>query len=167
MRPAATSFQQSSGKSPLPDLGAAPEFADLGPWINSPPLRLAELRGKVVLVDFWTLGCASCVETLPTLSRWHKKYASQGLLIVGVHAPEFSHERDPANVRTAIEKNEILYPVAIDNSFATWKAYENRFWPAFYFIDARGRVRHAHFGDGSYEKNERIIRTLLAEAAAS
>jgi cytochrome c biogenesis protein CcdA/thiol-disulfide isomerase/thioredoxin len=153
--------------SGLPVLGVAPEFVDNQRWFNTPggkPLTLRSLRGRVVLVDFWTYSCINCLRTLPYLTAWDKKYRKDGLTIVGVHSPEFPFEKEASNVEEAIERNGIRYPVAQDNELATWSAYGNQYWPAEYFIDAQGRVRYAHFGEGEYGKKEQIIRQLLAEA---
>jgi cytochrome c biogenesis protein CcdA/thiol-disulfide isomerase/thioredoxin len=150
---------------PLP--GAAPEFVDTQRWFNTPgdrPLTLRSLRGRVVLVDFWTYTCINCLRTLPYLTAWDRTYRKDGLTIVGVHSPEFPFEKDAGNVEEAIERNGIHYPVVQDNDLATWTAYHNEFWPAEYFIDARGRIRYTHFGEGEYGKKEQIIRRLLAEA---
>lgn len=148
-------------------LGRAPEIQGTQRWFNTPggrPLSLEGLRGRVVLVDFWTYSCINCLRTLPALRSWDRRYRRDGLTIVGLHAPEFPFERDAGNVQDAIERNDLSYPVAQDNDFATWNAYGNRYWPAKYLIDARGRVRYVHFGEGAYEETERAIRTLLAEA---
>jgi thiol-disulfide isomerase/thioredoxin len=153
----------------LPLLGAAPEFAGNQRWFNTAngrPLTLRELRGKVVLVDFWTYTCINCVRTLPYLKAWDREYASKGLVIVGVHTPEFSFERDAGNVAAAVRREGLRYPVAQDNEYATWEAYGNRYWPAKYLIDANGQVRYTHFGEGEYDTTERHIRTLLDEAGA-
>jgi thiol-disulfide isomerase/thioredoxin len=153
----------------LPALGAAPDFAGNERWFNTAngrPLSLRELRGKVVLVDFWTYTCINCVRTLPYLKAWDREYRDKGLVIVGVHTPEFSFERDPGNVGAAVRREGLRYPVAQDNRYATWEAYGNRYWPAKYLIDARGQVRYTHFGEGEYARTERNIRTLLAEAGA-
>lgn len=151
----------------LPVLGAAPDFTGTQRWFNTPgerPLTLAELRGRVVLVDFWTYTCINCIRTLPYLKAWDARYRAAGLTIVGVHTPEFPFERDAGNVAGAIAQNGLRYPVAQDNDYATWDAYANRYWPAKYLIDARGRVRYAHFGEGDYEQTEQAIRALLGEA---
>ncbi len=132
-------------------------------WLNSDPLTIADLRGKVVLVDFWTYSCVNCLRTLPYLERWDATYRDDGLVIVGVHTPEFAFERDPANVRRAVAELGIDYPVALDPQFGTWNAWGNQYWPAEYFVDRRGHVRYAHFGEGEYEEKERVIRELLAE----
>ena len=147
----------------LEDFGVAPEFAGIRLWLNSNPLTLAELRGKVVLIDFWTYSCINCLRTLPHLKRWYETYADSGLVIVGVHTPEFAFERDPDNVRREAAELGLAYPIALDNDYGTWDAWGNRYWPAKYFIDRNGHVRYAHFGEGEYEESERVIRTLLAE----
>ncbi|HEY0390491.1 MAG TPA: cytochrome c biogenesis protein DipZ [Solirubrobacterales bacterium] len=157
----------ANGQTNLPVLGAAPEFVGNQHWFNTPgdrPLTLRALRGRVVLVDFWTYSCINCLRTLPYLTAWDNKYRKDGLTIVGVHSPEFPFEKEAGNVEEAIERNGIQYPVAQDNELATWTAYGNQYWPAEYFIDAEGRVRYAHFGEGEYGKKEQIIRQLLAEA---
>src|SRR5918992_3078643 len=151
----------------LPVLGRAPDFTGNDRWFNTPadaPLRLNALRGRVVLIDFWTYTCINCIRTLPYLRAWDGRYRDRGLTIVGVHTPEFVFEREAENVREAIAANRIRYPVAQDNEFATWNAWGNRYWPAKYLIDARGRVRYAHFGEGAYDETEAAIRALLAEA---
>lgn len=141
----------------------APELVGLTDWINSEPLTLESLRGKVVLIDFWTYSCINCVRTLPYLNAWHTTYADDGLVIIGVHAPEFAFEHIPSNVQSAVDAYDIPYPVALDNDFLTWRAYNNRYWPAKYFIDRQGKLRHTHFGEGAYTESEDIIRALLAE----
>jgi cytochrome c biogenesis protein CcdA/thiol-disulfide isomerase/thioredoxin len=157
----------AKGKLDLPVLGVAPEFVGNEQWFNTPgdkPLTLSGLRGRVVLVDFWTYSCINCLRTLPYLKAWDAKYRKDGLTIVGVHTPEFPFEREASNVATAIAENGIRYPVAQDNEQATWNAYGNQYWPAEYFIDAQGRVRYVHFGEGEYGEKEKVIRDLLAEA---
>jgi cytochrome c biogenesis protein CcdA/thiol-disulfide isomerase/thioredoxin len=156
-----------AGHLRLPVLGKAPEFVDNQRWFNTPgdrPLTLRGLRGRVVLVDFWTYSCINCLRTLPYLRAWDARYRKDGLTIVGVHSPEFPFERDAGNVAEAIQRNGLRYPVVQDNNLATWNAYGNQYWPAEYFIDARGSVRYVHFGEGSYGEKERVIRQLLAEA---
>jgi thiol-disulfide isomerase/thioredoxin len=151
----------------LPVLGTAPEITGTQRWFNTPggrSLSLRSLRGEVVLIDFWTYSCINCIRTLPHLKAWDARYGRAGLNIIGVHAPEFPFERDAGNVERAVRSNGLRYPVAQDNDFATWNAYGNEFWPAKYLIDARGRVRYTHFGEGEYESTERAIRALLAEA---
>jgi cytochrome c biogenesis protein CcdA/thiol-disulfide isomerase/thioredoxin len=150
-------------ESRLADYGQAPDFRGISQWLNSEPLDLAELRGKVVVLDFWTYSCVNCLRTLPHVKAWNDAYRERGLVIVGVHTPEFAFEREPDNVRRAVERLGIEYPVALDNDYGTWNAWFNRYWPAKYFVDRRGRIRYAHFGEGAYEESERVIRTLLAE----
>jgi len=147
----------------LPKLARAPELAGLGPWYNSPPLTLASLKGKVVLVDFWTYSCINCVRTLPHIQELWSKYKDQPFVIVGVHAPEFTFEKKPENVADAIRKHHLDYPIAQDNDFATWKAFDNQYWPAKYLIDAQGVIRYTHFGEGDYGETEQAVKSLLAE----
>ena len=142
----------------------APPFVGATQWLNSPPLNLEMLRGKVVLVDFWTYSCINCLRTLPYLKAWDEKYRSRGLVIVGVHSPEFAFEKVQHNVEKAIRNLGIKYPVAMDNQFAIWNAYKNQYWPAKYLIDAQGRIRDQHFGEGKYQETEQMIRNLLNEA---
>jgi cytochrome c biogenesis protein CcdA/thiol-disulfide isomerase/thioredoxin len=149
--------------SELGDFGPAPDFKGVALWLNSEPLTLAALRGKVVVIDFWTYSCINCLRTLPHLRRWYDTYRDAGFEIVGVHSPEFAFERVPGNVRRAVDGLGLEYPVALDNEFETWSAWGNAYWPAKYFIDRRGRVRFAHVGEGAYEESEQVIRTLLAE----
>src|SRR5688572_7548455 len=143
------------------------ELIDVNGYINSEPITLADLRGKVVLVDFWTYSCINCIRTIPYLNAWHEKYADNGLVIVGVHTPEFEFEKDYNNVKAAVEKFDIQYPVAQDNEKGTWEAYENRYWPRKYLIDNEGYVRYDHIGEGAYAETEKVIQSLLAERAAS
>jgi cytochrome c biogenesis protein CcdA/thiol-disulfide isomerase/thioredoxin len=153
--------------SGLPVLGEAPEFVGTQEWFNTPgerPLTMRGLRGRVVLIDIWTYSCINCLRTLPYLKAWDARYRDDGLTIVGVHSPEFPFEKDAGNVADAIERNGIRYPVVQDNELATWTAWGNQYWPAEYFVDARGQVRFTHFGEGSYGEKERVIRELLAEA---
>jgi cytochrome c biogenesis protein CcdA/thiol-disulfide isomerase/thioredoxin len=150
----------------LRDYGPAPEFAGISRWLNTPeghPLTVAGLRGKVVLVDFWTYSCVNCLRTLPYLRAWDAAYRSVGLQIVGVHTPEFAFEHEADNVRGALRRLHVRYPVALDNDYGTWNAFGNRYWPAKYLIDREGHVRFVHFGEGSYGETERVIRSLLAE----
>ena len=144
----------------------APEIKGIEAWINSEPLTIKELRGKVVLVDFWTYSCVNCIRTFPYLREWNAKYAADGLVIIGVHSPEFEFEKDYSNVLRATQDNGITWPVAQDNDFETWKNYSNRFWPAKYLIDKEGVVRYTHFGEGAYDKTEKQIRDLLIDAGA-
>jgi cytochrome c biogenesis protein CcdA/thiol-disulfide isomerase/thioredoxin len=160
-----TGTQRDAAPAPsgLDDLGLAPEFTGTQRWFNSSPLTMASLRGRVVLIDFWTYTCINCLRTLPYLEAWDRRYRDAGLTIVGVHAPEFGFEHDAGNVARAIATNGIRYPVVQDNNLSTWSAWGNQYWPAEYLVDARGHVREAHFGEGQYDQTERDIRTLLAE----
>jgi len=141
----------------------APEFIAGGEWFNTKPLKLSDLRGKVVLVDFWTYSCINCQRTLPYLKSWWEKYHDKGLVIIGVHSPEFEFEKDPKNVAQAIRDFGIKYPVVQDNNLATWQAYNNEYWPAEYFIDKDGLIRHTQFGEGNYDEDEKEIQQLLSE----
>jgi cytochrome c biogenesis protein CcdA/thiol-disulfide isomerase/thioredoxin len=157
----------AGSNSGLPVLGRAPEFVDTQRWFNTPgdrPLTLRSLRGRVVLVDFWTYSCINCIRTLPYLTAWDRRYRKDGLTIVGVHSPEFPFEKEASNVEEAIQRNGIHYPVVQDNDLATFTAYGTEYWPAEYFIDAKGRVRYVHFGEGEYGEKEKVIRELLTEA---
>ena len=151
----------------LPVEGAMPPLTGATEWINSPPLATEQLRGKVVLVDFWTYSCINCVRTIPYVRAWAEKYRDQGLVVIGVHTPEFAFEKSPANVRDAVRRFGITYPVAMDNDFAIWRAFQNNYWPAHYFVDAKGNIRYHHFGEGDYEHSERVIQQLLKEAGAA
>ncbi|MGU7842960.1 cytochrome c biogenesis protein DipZ [Burkholderia sp. AW33-5] len=148
----------------LPVEGTLPSLDGAVQWLNSPPLTAAGLRGKVVLVDFWTYSCINCLRTLPYTTAWARKYAPYGLVVIGVHAPEFAFERDIGNVKKAVHDLGIDFPVAIDNHYTIWRAFSNEYWPAHYFVDAQGRVRRHHFGEGEYAQSERAIQSLLAEA---
>lgn len=154
----------ASGTSVLPIEGMMPPLDGAVQWINSPPLSAADLRGKVVLVDFWTYSCINCLRSLPYVNAWAEKYKDQGLVVIGVHAPEFAFEKDINNVAKAVKDLNIGYPVAIDNNYAIWRGFNNRYWPAHYFIDAKGRIRGHHFGEGNYDESEKMIQQLLAEA---
>jgi cytochrome c biogenesis protein CcdA/thiol-disulfide isomerase/thioredoxin len=147
----------------LEDFGPAPDFQGISLWLNSKPLTLAQLEGKVVLIDFWTYSCINCLRTLPHVRGWWETYRDAGLVVVGVHSPEFAFERVPENVRGAVAELGVEYPVALDPDFRTWNAWLNRYWPAKYLIDRRGHVRYAHFGEGSYDETEQALRMLLAE----
>jgi cytochrome c biogenesis protein CcdA/thiol-disulfide isomerase/thioredoxin len=151
----------------LPVEGEIPSFAGATLWLNSPPLTPESLRGKVVVVDFWTYSCINCLRALPYVESWYQKYKDHGLVVIGVHAPEFAFEKDPNNVRRAVADLKITYPVALDNDYAIWQAFNNQYWPAHYFIDATGHIRAHHFGEGNYDESERTIRTLLTEAGQS
>jgi len=147
----------------LPDLGPAPELTN-DIWLNvDAPLRLADLRGKVVIIDMWTFGCINCQHVIPSLKDWHSKYADQGLVIIGNHFPEFSYEADLANVKEAVTRSGIEYAVAQDNEGETWQAYKNHYWPALYLIDKKGHIRYVHIGEGQYKETEKNIQALLAE----
>jgi thiol-disulfide isomerase/thioredoxin len=145
----------------------APEIIPGGVWFNSQPLTLKELKGKVVIIDFWTYSCINCQRTLPYLRDWNEKYKDKGLVIIGVHAPEFEFEKNEKNVAQAIKDFNLTYPIVQDNDFATWRAYNNRYWPAKYFIDKEGYVRYSHFGEGAYDESEKVIQELLKEAGAT
>lgn len=132
-------------------------------WLNSAPLRMADLRGKVVMVEFWTFGCYNCRNVEPYVKEWYRHYADQGFLVIGVHSPEFSHEREIENVKRYMKEHDIRFPVPIDNEFSTWNRYGNRYWPAMYLIDKRGIIRYVRIGEGGYSETERQIQALLAE----
>ncbi len=152
---------------PTGQIASQSELASLeraNEWLNSPPLTASALRGKIVLIDFWTYTCINWLRTLPHVRAWHEKYRNQGLVTIGVHAPEFAFEKTISNVRWAVKDMRIDHPIAVDNEHVIWRAFNNQYWPALYFIDAQGRVRHHHFGEGSYEQSEMIIQELLAEA---
>ena len=134
-------------------------------WLNSAPLELAALRGKVVLVEFWTFACSNCQNVEPYVKAWHAKYQGEGLSVIGVHCPEFERERELSNLRAYLVEHAISYPVLVDNGFRTWRAYGNRYWPALYLLDKRGRIRHVSIGEGRYDETEAKIRELLAEPA--
>lgn len=138
-----------------------PEFQGISQWLNSTPLKVSNLKGSVVLVQFWTLGCINCQRTLPSLVQWHQKYASKGLKIIGVHTPEFPFERDVNNVKQALAKHQITYAVALDNEFQTWNAYQNQYWPHLFLADRQGIRRYDQIGEGAYEETEKKIRKLL------
>jgi len=146
--------------------GAMPSLSGAVQWLNSPELNAESLRGKVVLVDFWTYDCINCQHTLPYVKDWAKKYEKDGLVVIGVHTPEYGYERIIDNVRDQVKKLGITYPVAIDNNYAIWRNFDNQYWPAHYLIDAKGQVRYSHFGEGRYEAQEQMIQQLLEEANA-
>ena len=151
----------------LPVEGRLPSFEGATGWLNSPPLTAAGLQGKIVLVNFWTYTCVNWLRQLPYLRAWAGKYADDGLVVIGVHTPEFPFEHALANVRRAVGDSRIDYPVAIDNEYAVWSAFANHYWPALYFADEQGRVRHHHFGEGEYQQSEMVIQQLLAEAGTT
>ncbi|MNX92515.1 Thiol-disulfide oxidoreductase YkuV [compost metagenome] len=170
---AAVGISLASGQFPgLGDARAARTDAPAPPldgattWLNSSPLTLEQLRGRVVLVDFWTYSCINCINTLPYVRKWVEKYKDQGLTVIGVHTPEFPFEKDVGNVRDALKRFKLTYPIAVDNDYKIWRAFQNNYWPALYFIDANGRIRHYHVGEGDYEQSEQIIQSLLKEAKA-
>ena len=149
--------------APLPFEGELPSFRGATAWLNSLPLSQADLRGKVVLVDFWTYTCVNWLRTLPYVRAWAEKYKEHGLVVIGVHTPEFPFEHDLENVRRAVQDMRVDYPVAIDNDYAVWDAFDNHYWPALYIADAQGRIRFHQFGEGAYEQSEMVIQHLLAE----
>jgi len=166
-QPAAGAAMMSTAGAPgqpLPVEGTLPSLAGATGWLNSPPLDAQALRGKVVLVDFWTYSCINCLRAMPYVREWAERYRDHGLVVIGVHAPEFAFERNLANVQRAVKDLKVTYPVAIDNDFAIWRGFNNKYWPAHYFIDAQGRIRAHHFGEGNYAQSEQIIRQLLREA---
>jgi cytochrome c biogenesis protein CcdA/thiol-disulfide isomerase/thioredoxin len=154
--------EQSTAELPIEDL--APSLDGAQEWLNSAPLTMEGLKGKVVLVDFWTYSCINCLRSIPYVRAWAEKYRDHGLVVIGVHAPEFAFERNVDNIKNAIKTLKIGYPVAIDNEYKIWRAFENEYWPAHYFIDANGKVRHHHFGEGEYAESERVIQRLLVDA---
>ena len=145
--------------------GTVPNFAGISNWFNSAPLNIADLRGKVVLVDFWTYGCVNCVNTLPHVTELYAKYKDRGLVVVGVHTPEFPFERSASNVQTALKRHGITYPVAQDNDSQTWDAYRNQYWPAQYIVDQSGKIVYQHDGEGRYEEMDKTIARLLNAAS--
>jgi thiol-disulfide isomerase/thioredoxin len=152
------------GESALPVEGALPALDGATAWLNSPPLTTAALRGKVVLIDFWTYSCINCIRTLPYVKAWYEKYRDEGFEVIGIHTPEFAFERRLDNVRRAVADLGVEYPVAVDNDYALWRAFGNRYWPAHYLVDAAGNIRYVHFGEGEYDVTEQAIQQLLAEA---
>jgi cytochrome c biogenesis protein CcdA/thiol-disulfide isomerase/thioredoxin len=160
----AAASNRGTTASGLPDEGRLPSLQGITGWLNSPPLTPAALRGKVVLVDFWTYSCINCLRTLPYVEAWYDKYRDHGLVVIGVHAPEFAFEKNPDNVRRAVHDLRITYPVALDDDYAVWKAFGNQYWPADYFIDSSGTIRGHYFSEGDYDESEQTIRRLLTEA---
>lgn len=138
-----------------------PEFQGISQWLNSAPLSLGDLKGSVVLVQFWTFACINCQRTLPYITKWHRQYASQGLKVIGIHTPEFAYERDVNNIKKALRQHQITYPVPVDNEYKTWNAYENQYWPHLFLADRQGVLRYDHVGEGAYDKTEQTIRQLL------
>jgi cytochrome c biogenesis protein CcdA/thiol-disulfide isomerase/thioredoxin len=162
--PARTAKTIAVAGSEFPVEGNMPSLAGATVWFNSPPLTPQQLRGKVVLVDFWTYSCINCLRALPYIRAWAAKYKDHGLVMIGIHAPEFAFEKDVDNVRRAVRDLGVTYPVALDNDLKIWQAFNNEYWPAHYFVDAQGRIRHHHFGEGEYDDSERVIQKLLTEA---
>src|SRR6266850_2130301 len=151
----------------LADGGAMPELEGAIGWLNSPPLQRKSLRGRVVLIDFWTYTCINSLRPLPYVKSWAAKYKDAGLVVIGVHTPEFSFEKERVNVENASRELKVIYPVAIDSNHAIWQAFHNEYWPAQYLVDAKGRIRYHHFGEGEYVEIERVIQTLLKENGAT
>lgn len=166
-RMAAPADAMTPFRSDLPVEGEAPSLDGAVAWLNSPPLDMEQLRGKVVLVDFWTYSCINCIRTAPYVRAWAEKYADQGLVVIGVHAPEFAFEKKIGNVKAAVSDFKISYPVAIDNDYRIWRAFDNSYWPAHYLIDAKGQIRYHHFGEGNYRATETAIQDLLREAGSN
>ena len=164
VRPAPAPQPVVKAGEPLPVEGELPSLDGATQWLNSSPLTAQSLRGKVVLVDFWTYSCINCIRSLPYVHAWADKYKDHGLVVIGVHAPEFAFEKEPQNVTKAVKDLGVDYPVALDNDYAIWKGFNNEYWPAHYFIDAQGQIRHHHFGEGEYAQSEDVIRQLLTEA---
>jgi len=158
--------QMTAAAVQLPIEGQLPSLGGATGWLNSPPLTAASLRGKVVLIDVWTYTCINWLRTLPYVRAWAEKYKDQGLVVIGVHSPEFEFEKNVDNVRRAAKDMRVDYPIAIDSDFAIWRALKNQYWPALYVVDAQGRIRHHYFGEGEYDQSERVIQQLLAEAGA-
>jgi cytochrome c biogenesis protein CcdA/thiol-disulfide isomerase/thioredoxin len=167
--PPATARVDPSPQSPvkLENEGAFPSLAGAVAWLNTPPLTTDGLRGRVVVIDFWTYSCINCLRAIPYVEAWAEKYKASGLVVIGVHTPEFAFEKDLANVKKAVQDLKLTYPVAVDSNYGIWRAFKNEYWPAHYFIDARGTVRYHHFGEGQYDESERVIRELLKEKNAS
>jgi len=141
-----------------------PDFQGIQQWLNSNPLSVGDLKGSVVLIQFWTFACINCQRTLPYVTKWHRQYAAQGLKVIGIHTPEFAYERQVDNVKRALQQHQITYPVPIDNEFKTWKAYNNEYWPHLFLADRRGLMRYDHIGEGAYDTTEQTIRQLLKES---
>ncbi len=159
--------QAGPGNAAPESAALAPGFTGIEHWINSEPLRMEDLRGKVVLVEFWTYSCINCIRVMPHVKQWHARYRDKGLVVVGVHTPEYGYERSTENVEAAVKRFGIAYPVAQDNGYRTWNAYGNRYWPALYLVDQDGRVVYRHFGEGDYARTEATIRQTLGLGAIS
>jgi thiol-disulfide isomerase/thioredoxin len=156
-----------AAKSQTTQSPLAPDFQGIENWFNSQPLSIEQLRGKVVLVDFWAFDCINCRNHMPHVNEWHERYKAQGLVVVGVHTPEFAFEKSPGNLKKAIERLGIRHAVAQDNDYKTWKAFRNQYWPATYLIDKNGRIVYSHFGEGRYRETESRIQALLAEPSTT
>jgi thiol-disulfide isomerase/thioredoxin len=167
-KPAGGAMMSAHGaEGPAKTEGVMPALDGATGWLNSKPLTRESLRGKVVVVDFWAYSCINCLRAMPYVNAWYQHYKDSGLVVLGVHSPEFAFEKDTGNVLAAVKKFDVQYPVALDSDLRIWKAFNNRFWPAHYFVDARGQIRNHHFGEGKYARSERIIRQLLMEAGAT
>ncbi|MEH2214513.1 thioredoxin family protein [Nostoc sp.] len=154
--------QDSENIAVKPPAGKSlPEFQGISQWLNSTPLSIADLKGNVVLIQFWTFACINCQRTLPYITKWHRQYKSQGLKVIGIHTPEFAFERDANNIKKALQQHQIIYPVPVDNEYKTWNAYENQYWPHLFLADRQGLLQYDHIGEGAYEKIEQTIRQLL------
>jgi cytochrome c biogenesis protein CcdA/thiol-disulfide isomerase/thioredoxin len=162
-KPTLSNVSAAEPQPVLPDEGPLPELSGAVAWLNSPPLTREQLRGKVVVIDFWTYSCINCLRALPYVEAWSAKYKDAGLVVIGVHTPEFAFEKERSNVEQAVRDLKITYPVAIDSNYKIWQAFHNEYWPAHYFIDGKGRIRHHHFGEGEYDESERVIQELLKE----
>jgi cytochrome c biogenesis protein CcdA/thiol-disulfide isomerase/thioredoxin len=160
------SVSAAESQPALGDEGPMPDLSGAIAWLNSPPLKRNSLRGKVVLIDFWTYSCINCLRALPYVEGWAEKYKDAGLVVIGVHTPEFAFERERSNVEKAVRDLKVTYPVAIDSDYKIWQAFNNEYWPAHYFIDGKGRIRYHHFGEGEYSESERVIQELLKENGA-
>jgi Thioredoxin like C-terminal domain len=156
----------SSGAADLPIEGGFPELDGANAWLNSEPLTPAGLRGKVAVVQFCTFSCVNWLRTVPYVRAWDERYRDDGLVVIGAHTPEFEFEHDVEKIRSALEEMDVRHPIAVDNDYAVWRAFDNNYWPALYFVDAQGRMRHHHFGEEDYERSERVIQQLLTEAGA-
>jgi cytochrome c biogenesis protein CcdA/thiol-disulfide isomerase/thioredoxin len=165
-RPAILAASTTEAQPALDDEGPFPDLSGAVSWLNSPPLTAKSLRGKVVLIDFWTYSCINCLRALPYVEGWAEKYKNAGLVVIGVHTPEFAFEKERSNVEKAVRGLKLTYPIAIDSDYRIWQAFNNEYWPAHYFIDGKGRIRYHHFGEGEYDESERVIRELLKENGA-
>ncbi len=166
-KPAARPVSAAGSQPVLADEGPLPELSGAVAWLNSAPLTRESLRGKVVLIDFWTYSCINCLRALPYIEAWATKYKDAGLVVIGVHTPEFAFEKERTNVEKAVRDLKVNYPVAIDSNYKIWQAFNNEYWPAHYFIDGKGRIRYHHFGEGEYDESERVIQQLLKENGAT